>query len=134
MSLETAALIAGVAAVTGGAIGGGLAGEEEAEAFLEQGKEAMRFGREKSRITGEQGERVKSSQQAGAGAANVQQKGSIRASQIETLAQTFRQQESIMASARAEQRAYKKRASAARRSGWASALSSMGSMALTGGE
>ena len=104
-----------------------LGGNAEREAVNDKANEVLRAAGEHTKIVGEEGKRTVGKQEADTGAAGLQLKGSTLENTIETLAHTFREQESIMASARSEARSLRKSGKSAQRAGWMSAIGTIGS-------
>lgn len=91
------------------------AGQMEAEANEAQARESERVGREKARVEQEKAGRMRGTQRAGYGAAGVDiGYGSPQQIMLETLANSVREQEAILAGARSEARTYRQRAKIAR--------------------
>jgi len=101
------------------------AGRAEAKAFEDQAQETSRVGEEKSRVAGLKGRRTAGSQMAGFGAAGVEQAGSPLMVMMETLGETMREQESILAGARVESSTLRKKAKQSRSMGYVGAAESL---------
>jgi hypothetical protein len=87
----------------------------EAEANEDQARESERQGREKARVKKEEASRMRGTQRAGYGASGVDiGYGSPQQIMLETLANSVREQEAILAGARSEARTYRQRAKIAR--------------------
>lgn len=102
------------------------AGQKEAEANEAQAQESERQGREKAKVKQEEASRMRGTQRAGYAEAGVDiQYGSPQQIILETLANSVREQEAVLAGARAEARTYRQRAKIAR-------ISAIGEAAATG--
>lgn len=112
-----------LAASTGSSL---YAGQKEAEANEAQAQESERQGREKAKVKQEEASRMRGTQRAGYAKAGVDiQYGSPQQIILETLANSVREQEAVLAGARAEARTYRQRAKIAR-------ISAIGEAAATG--
>jgi hypothetical protein len=102
-----------------------MQGGAEADAYEAQAQESIRSGREKSRVAGVKGRRLRGEQAAGLGAAGVEQEGTPLLLLMETIGETVREQESTIAGAKAEAGALRKKARASRISGAIGAVESL---------
>lgn len=91
------------------------AGQMQAEANEEQAIESERVGREKSKVAEEKASQLRSTQKAGFAKSGFDIRyGSPQQIMLETLANSVREQEAILAGARSEARTYRQRAKIAR--------------------
>jgi len=102
-----------------------MAGQAESDAYNEQAREARRLGAEKSRVAGLEGRRVVGSQRAGFGAAGVELEGSPMLVMMESIGETMREQESIIAGAKSEEKTLRKKAKQSRMAGYMGAAESL---------
>lgn len=91
------------------------AGLQESEANKAQARESERVGAEKLKVEKERGKRMRKTQKAAAQAGGLSSDyGTPQQVMLETLVNSVREQEAIIASAKAESSAYRKRAKIAK--------------------
>ena len=109
------------------------AGQQESEANKAQARESERVGAERMKVEKERGKRMRSTQKSAFETGGVSSNyGTPQQIMLETLATSVREQEAILAGAKAESSAYRKRAKIAKISAVGEAVSSFTPLAGMG--